>query len=212
MTNGNDSDLDEYQQKDNLESYRAPEFQPPLSDVDVFIADSLVSAPAGTSNTTISPQGQTVAPSHEDSLVTNSTAEAPPSGSASVGAPDPRITVSMADTDSLLGLPTLDVVPTSDLTYEPLLSYYPLYTDKELLDGTLSPTLGPLGTSSSAPPPAVLSPTSVTLEPSSPPKEGGSLHHLPTLPTLPLIHPLDPSSFTDKEHQAGTTSPRWVHG
>ena len=39
MTNGNDSDLDEYQQRDNLESYRASEFQPPLSDQDVLLVD-----------------------------------------------------------------------------------------------------------------------------------------------------------------------------
>ena len=55
MTNGNDSDLDEYQQRDNLESYRASEFQPPLSDNDVLIAESLVSAPAGDQQHSFSP-------------------------------------------------------------------------------------------------------------------------------------------------------------
>ena len=48
MSNDNDSDLDEYQQEDNQESQRGSEFQPPLSDNDVFIAESLVSAPRQT--------------------------------------------------------------------------------------------------------------------------------------------------------------------
>ena len=85
MTNGNDSDLDEYQQRDNLESYRASEFQPPLSDNDVFIADSLVSAPAGTINTSShASQRASDRPSVED-IVTMCTTETPLASSSPVG-------------------------------------------------------------------------------------------------------------------------------
>ena len=123
-----DSDLDDYELQDNHTASRTPEFHPPLSDLDVALAENLIPGLEDSTGTAISLQGQAVAPSHDDSLVTNSTAEAPPSGHSSVGAPAPRITCCQADADSLQGLPTLSAFPTTQLSYEPL------YTDKELID------------------------------------------------------------------------------
>ena len=106
-----DSDLDDYELQDNLTSSRPTEFHPPLSDHDVSVAEKLDSALQAASATAISLQEQEDAPPGTELPITNRIAEALPNGSSSVGTPAPSITCSLADADSLQGMPTLSTFP-----------------------------------------------------------------------------------------------------
>ena len=125
MSNDNDSDLDDYQQEDNQESQRGSEFQPPLSDNDVFIAESLVSAPADISNTVSLRPICASEPPTADEIATICTTEVPLASSSPVGTSGP-LTVQKVDGDDhladLLTAPHFIYHPVNPLTHPPTLT------------------------------------------------------------------------------------------
>ena len=191
-----DSDLDEYHPKDNLESYRASEFQPPLSDLDVLIADNMVPAPGTSMGTAPSHSVQASEHPTEEDINTTCTTENPLGSFSPVGTLGPLTILKVAEGDSLTHLPTLPTFPLD----QPLDS--PSYTDKELLEGTLSPIEGPpiqisiLRDTPTVPPIAGNSPTIADKGSPTPPKGVA-----PNPPTTRFVLYLQPSAESPNNRQ-----------
>ena len=83
--NEHDSDLDEYHQKDNADSQRSAEFQSPLSDLDVLIAESMVPTPASNMGTASSHSVQASEPPIDEDIVAICTTENPLANFTPVG-------------------------------------------------------------------------------------------------------------------------------
>ena len=101
-----DSDLDEYHSKDNTDSQRPAEFQPPLSDLDVLIAENMDPTPASSSGTALSHSVQASELPTEEDIITTCTTENPLASFTPVGALGPLSILKVAEGVSLNHLPT----------------------------------------------------------------------------------------------------------
>ena len=105
--NEHDSDLDAYHPKDNTDSQRSAEFQPPLSDLDVLIAESMVPTPASSMGTALSHSARASEPPIDEDIVTTCTTENTLANFTPIGALGPLSILKVAEGVSLKHLPTL---------------------------------------------------------------------------------------------------------